>query len=116
MCFKYGKKTKFISGLIRHLNICIKEITQTAYLQIYYKVYINKINILERDLEEESQLLNETNYIIRDEIDVPIKKILWNELLGSKFLSLLRKKWFTRNESSASILVSDIKYNCSQLN
>lgn len=36
------------------------------------------------------------------------KKISWNGLLTSKFLSLLREKWSTKNKFSAGIA---IKYN-----
>ena len=106
--YKHGKETKSISRFIRHLNICIKEISQTAYL---HKLYDDKIDTLDGDLEDRNELLDKTNHIIRDTIDLSTKRIPQDRLLASEFLSSLRKMWFTRNEFLAGTPVSDIKYN-----
>ena len=56
-------------------------------------------------------MLDETNYNVRDTTDLPTKKTSRDGLLASKFLSLLRKEWFTGKEFPAGTPVSDIKYN-----
>lgn len=66
---------------------------------------------MDRDLEDKSQLLDESNYILRDVTDLPTKKTPWDKLFTNKFLSLLRKKRFSRNKFPADIPISDIKYN-----
>ena len=62
-------------------------------------------------MENGSQLLNKTNYTVRDATDSPTKKKPRDGLLASKSLSLLREEWFTGNTFPASIPVPDIKYN-----
>ena len=109
---KYRKRIKFTSGLIRHLNTYTKEVSQIAYL---HKFHDDKIDILDENLEDGNQLLDKTNYIIRDTIDLPIKRIPQDELLISKFLSSLRDEWFIGNELPAGIPVSNIKYNHPEL-
>lgn len=59
-------------------------------MQIYHKLYDNKVNTSDEDLEDESQLFDKTNYTVRNVIDLLIKIIPWNELLASEFLLLLR--------------------------
>ena len=108
LCPRYGKGTKSTSGLIRHFNACTKEVPQTTHL---HKLYDDAIDPLDRDFEDRSQLLDETNYIIRNATESPTKRTPWNRLLANKFSSLLRKEWFTGKEFPAGIPVSDIKYN-----
>ena len=76
-----------------------------------YKLHDDPVDISDGDLEDGSQLLDETNYNVRDATDSPTKRTPWDGLLASKFLSLLREEWFTGNEFPAGIPVSDIKYN-----
>ena len=75
-----------------------------------HKLYNDKIDTSDRDLEDGSQLLDETNYTIRDATNSPIEKTPWDGLFTSESLSLLREKWFTRNEFPAGTSVLDIKY------
>ena len=75
-----------------------------------YKLHDDPVDISDGDLEDEIQLLDETNYIVRDAIDLPTERTPWDGLLASKSLLSLREEWFTGNEFSAGILVSDIKY------
>ena len=56
-------------------------------------------------------MLDETNYIIKDAIDLPIKKTPQDGLFPSKFLLSLGKEWFIRNKFPAGIPVSDVKYS-----
>ena len=56
-------------------------------------------------------MLDKNNYIIRNAIDLPTKKTPCDGLFASKSLLLLKKKWFTKNEFSASTSISNIKYN-----
>ena len=102
------KGTKSTSGLTRHLNVCTQEVFQIAYL---HKLDNDLIDTSDKDLEDGSQLLGKTNYIVRDAIDLPTKRITRDRLLASKSSSLLREEWFTEKEFSASTPVSDIKYN-----
>lgn len=89
---KCRKKTKSISGLTRHVNVCTKILSQTAFLPIYYKLYNNNKDILDKSLEDRSQLLDNSNYNIKDVIQILTKKISWNELLAIKSLLLLGEK------------------------
>ena len=75
------------------------------------KFYDDPVDTLDGNWENESQLLDETNYTIRDAIDSPIKRILWDGLFASESLSSLRKEWFTGNKFTTGTLVSDIKDN-----
>ena len=106
-----GKETKSTSEVTRHFNVSTKEVPQTTHLQIYHKLYDDKVDILDGELEDKSQLLDETNYIVRDATDLPTKNIPWDGLFANKSLSLLKEEWFTRNEFSAGILILNIKYN-----
>ena len=108
LCLRCGKRTKSTSGFTRHHNACTKEVPQTANL---YKFYNDLVDTSDGDLEDGNQLLNETNYTVKDATDLPTKRTPRDGLLTSEFLSLLRKKWFTGKEFPAGILVSDIKYN-----
>ena len=114
-CLKYGKRTKSTSGLTRYLNACIKKVPQTVPLPIYHKLHNDKKDILDGDLEENledgSEMLDKTNYTIRDVTYSPTKNKPWDGLLASKFLSLLGEEWFTRNEFPVGIPISNIKYN-----
>ena len=80
-------------------------------MPIYHKFYNNKKDILDRVLEDKSQLLDKINYTVRDTIVMLIKKTPWDRLLASEFLSLFKKKWFSRNEFFTCIPISNIKYN-----
>ena len=108
MCPRCRKKTKSTSGLTRHLNACTKEVSQITHL---HKLYDDLVDILKGDLEDRSQLLDETNYNIKDATNLPTKKTSRDGLLASKSLLSLREEWFTRNKFPTDILVSDIKYN-----
>ena len=105
---RYGKGTKSTSGLTKHLNACTKEISQTTDL---YKIHDDLVDKLDGDLKDRSQLLDETNYIIRDATDSPTERTPRNGLLANKSLSSLREEWFTGKEFSAGTSISDIKYN-----
>ena len=111
LCPKCGKEIMSSSGLIRHFNTCTKEITQIAHLQIHHKLHNDKVETSDGELEDRSQLLDETNYTIKNATNLPTKSILWNGLLASESLLLLREEWFTRNEFPACIPISNIKYN-----
>ena len=97
--------------MTRHLNACTKEVLQIAQLQIQHIFYDDKINTSDEKLEDRSQLLDETNYTVRNTTNLLTKNIPWNGLLVSEFLSLSREGWFTRNEFLASTPISNIKYN-----
>lgn len=56
--FRYRKRTKSISGLIRHLNTYIKKVPQTAPLLIYHKLHDDKKDILDGGLEDRRELLD----------------------------------------------------------
>ena len=62
-------------------------------------------------MKDRSELLNKTNYTVKYAIDLSTKSIPRDRLLVSKFLSSLRKEWFTRNEFLTGTLISNIKYN-----
>ena len=94
--------------MTRHLNACTKEVPQTAHLD---KLHDDLVDTLDGDLEDGSQLLDETNYIVRDATDLPTERTPWDRLLASEFLSSLREEWFTGKEFPAGTPVSDIKYN-----
>ena len=94
--------------MTRHLNACTKEVPQTAHL---HKLHDDPVNTSDGHLEDGSQLLDETNYTIRDATDSPTKRISRNGLLTSESLSSLREEWFTGKEFPAGTPVSDIKYN-----
>ena len=98
--------------MTRHLNACTKEVPQTAHLD---KLHDDLVDTLDGDLEDGSQLLDETNYIVRDATDLPTERTPWDRLLASEFLSSLREEWFTGKEFPAGTPVSDIKYNHSGL-
>lgn len=63
-----------MSGLTRYFNACIKEVSQTALLSIHHKLYNNKKDILDKGLEDRSQLLDEINFIVRDATVTSTKK------------------------------------------
>ena len=88
-CPRCGKGIKSTSGLTRHLNACTKEVLQTAHL---HKLYDDPVDTLDGDLEDRSQLLDETNYTVRDATDSPTEKTLRDGLLASKSLSSLREE------------------------
>ena len=90
--------------MTKHLNACTKKVPRTAQL---HKLHDDPVNTL---VEDGSQLLDETNYTVRDAIDLPTKRIPWEGMFVSKSLSLLKKEWFTRNKFPAGIPVLDIKY------
>lgn len=102
------KRTKSTSGLTRHLNGCTKEVFQTAHL---HKLHDDPVDTSDGDLEDGSQLLDETNYTVKDATDLPTEKRPWDGLLATKSLSLLKEEWFTRKKFPVSTQVSDIKYN-----
>ena len=108
LCPRCGKRTKSTSGLTRHLNACTKEVPQTAHL---HKLHNDPVDTSDRDLEDGSQLLDETNYTVRDATDLPTERTLWDGLLASKSSSLLREEWFIGKEFPAGTPVSNIKYN-----
>ena len=111
-CPRCGKRTKSTSGLTRYLNACTKEIYRTAH---FYKLYDDLVDTSDGNLEDGSQLLDKTNYTIRDVTDLPTEKTPRDRLLASESSSLLREEWFIRNKFSAGTLSSDIKYNHSGL-
>ena len=76
-----------------------------------HKLHDDLVDTSDGDLEDRSQLLDKTNYIIRYAIDSPIKRTPRDRLLASEYLSSLKEEWFTGKEFPASIPVSDIKYN-----
>ena len=94
--------------MTRYLNAYTKEVPQTAYL---YKLHDDPVDTLNGDLEDGSQLLDETNYIVRDATDLPTKRTPRDGLFASESLSSLREKWFTGKEFPVGTPVSDIKYN-----
>ena len=108
LCSRYGKRTKSTSGLTRHLNACTKEVPQTAHL---HKLYDDPVDTSDGDLEDGSQLLDETNYTVRDATDSPTERTPRDGLLASESSSSLREEWFTGKEFPAGTPVSDIKYN-----
>ena len=71
----------------------------------------NKVDTLDGDLEDGSQLLDETNYTVRDATDSPTERKSQDGLSTSASLLSLREEWFIRNEFLTSTPVSDIKYN-----
>ena len=107
-CPRCGKGTKSTSGLTRHLNACTKEVPRTAHL---HKLHDDPVDTSDGNLEDESQLLDEINYTVRDIIDSPTKKTLRDGLLASESLSSLSEEWFTENKFPAGIPVLNIKYN-----
>ena len=107
-CPKCGKEIKSTSGLKRHLNVYTKEIPQTAHL---HKLHDDPVDTLDGDLEDGSQVLDKTNYTVRDATNLPTKRTPRDGLLTSESLSSLREKLFTGKEFPAGIPVSDIKYN-----
>ena len=108
LCPKCRKGIKSISRLTRHFNSCTKEVPQTAHL---HKLYEDPVDTSDGNLEDGSQLLDETNYTVRDATDLPTERTPRDGLLASESLSLLRKEWFTRNKFPAGTPISDIKYN-----
>ena len=66
-CPRCGKGTKSTSGLTKHLNACTKKVPWTAHL---HKLYDDPVDTSDKDLEDGSQLLNETNYTVRDATDL----------------------------------------------
>ena len=76
-----------------------------------HKLYDDLIDTSDGNLEDGSQLLNETNYIVGDATNLPIEKTPQDGLLTSEFSSLLREEWFTGNKFPAGTSVLDIKYN-----
>ena len=108
MCLRYGKGIKSTSELTRHLNAYTKKVPQTFHL---HRLHDDPVDTSDGDLEDESQLLDKTNYTLRDATDLPTKKAPWDGLFASKSLSSLREKWFTGKEFPAGTPVSDIKYN-----
>ena len=108
LCPRCGKGTKSTSGLIRHFNACIKEVPRTAHL---HKLYDDPVDTSDGNLEDGSQLLDETNYIVRDATDLPTERTPRDRLLASESLSSLREEWFIGNKFPAGTPVSDIKYN-----
>ena len=84
------------------------EVPQIAHV---HKLHDDLVDTLDEYLENKSQLLDETNYAIRDITDLPIKRIPWDGLLASEFLLSLREEWSTRNKFPTGTPVSDIKYN-----
>ena len=105
-CPRYEKVTKPTSGLKRHLHAYTKEVPRIAHL---HKLHDDPVDISDRNLEDGSQLLDESNYIVRDATNLPIEKTPRDGLLASEFSSLLREEWFIRNKFPAGIPVSDIK-------
>lgn len=59
---------------------------------INHKFYKDKKDILDRGLEDKSELLEKTNYIVRDTTDLPIESTFRDGLFASKFLLLLREE------------------------
>ena len=108
LCPRCGKGTKSTSGLTRHPNAYTKEVPQTIHL---HKLHDDLVDTSDGDLEDGSQLLDETNYTIKDAIDLPTEKTPRDGLLASESLSLLREKWFTGKEFPAGTPISDIKDN-----
>ena len=76
LCHKYRKRTKPTNGLTSHLNTCTKEVPQIAPLPIHHKLHNDKEDTLDKGLEDGSELLNETNYIVRDVTNLSTKNTL----------------------------------------
>ena len=89
LCPRCGKETKSTNRLTKHLNTCTKKVPQTAHL---HKLHDDPVDTLDGDLEDESQLLDKTNYIVRDATDLPTERTPWDGLLASESLSLLREE------------------------
>ena len=94
--------------MTRYLNVCIKEVLQTAH---FHKLHDDSLDISDGDLEDGSQLLDKTNYTVRDATNLPTERTTCDGLLASESSSLLRENWFTEKKFPAGIPVSDIKYN-----
>lgn len=108
---RFGKKTKYTSGLIRYLNAGKKKLTQTTSQQIHYQLQ-DKKDIPDWDLKDRSQLVGKTDYTKRDTTtNMPTKRTIWARLLAIEFSLLLRKGWFTGIQFSAGTPISKIKYN-----
>ena len=96
-CLRLGKETKSTSGLTRNLNACTKKVFPTAQFQIYHKFYNDKVDTLDGELEDgsqledRSQLLDKINYIIKNATDLPTEIIPRDKLLASESLLSLRK-------------------------
>ena len=71
LCLRCKKGIKLTSRLTKHLNVCIKEVPQIAHL---HKLHDDPVNISDENLEDGNQLLDETNYIIRDATDLPTER------------------------------------------
>ena len=88
-CPRCRKETKSTSRLTRHCNVCTKKVPKTAHL---HKLHDDPVDILDGDLEDRSQLLDKTNYNVRDITDSPTKRTPWDGLFTSESLSLLKKE------------------------
>ena len=94
--------------MTKHLKAYIKKVSQTASL---HKLYDDLVDRSDENLKDGSQLLDKTNYTVRDATDSPIERTPWDRLLASESSLLLREEWFIGNKFSAGIPVLDIKYN-----
>ena len=111
-CPRCRKRTKSTSRLTMYLNACTQKVPQTAHL---HKLYDDPVDVSYRNLEDGSQLLDETNYNIRYAINSPTKRTPRDGLLAIESSSSLREKWFIGNKFPAGIPVSNIKYNHPEL-
>ena len=89
LCPRCRKGTKSTSRLTKHFNPYTKEIPRTAHL---HKLHDDPVDTSDRNLENGSQLLDKTNYTIRDVIDLPTERIPRDRLLANESSSLLREE------------------------
>ena len=54
-----------------------------------HKLHDDPVETSDENLEDGCQLLDETNYIVRDVADLPTERTLWDGLLASESLSSL---------------------------
>lgn len=93
LCQEYEKNMKSISGLIKYLNF----LNDYFYLKSLHKSqqkYQNKKDVLSKNWENKSDLLDTTNTTIIANIisEISIENIPWKNLFASEFLLALREK------------------------
>lgn len=106
------KKIKFIKGLIKHLNTCKSHIYLTTIQKISQK-YHNKIDVTNKNFEEEGDLLGKTDntsIVYSSTLDTLTENIPQKGLFASKSLSMLEEKQFSIYKFSTGIPVLDMKY------
>ena len=103
---------KFISRLIRYLNVCQGYFyLKSLYEPLQYKSH-NKKDVLAENWEDKGDMLSKTITITitNDTFEMLTEDMTWKKLFASEFLSALRKKWFNSHKFSASTSISYKKY------